>query len=476
MTSSVPGPTFGANGFIAPAEPDILAGVQADINAAFGGNLNPALETPQGQLASSETAIIGNVNDTFLYLTNMLDPAFSEGRYQDGLARVYFIERNPSQPTIVQAVCSGLPGVVIPPGVIAVAADGNQYVATAIGTIGQGGSVVIPFACTAVGPIPCPAGTLATIYRSIPGWDMIANPADGILGINVETRDAFEARRALAVAHNSLGSVPSVLGAVLTVPGVIDARVIENPLSSPQSIGGFTLGPNSIYVAALGGNPAAVAQAIWSRKAPGCAYNGNTSVTVLDMNPGYVPPYPSYVVSYEIPLALNILFSVVMANSAQVPADAATQIQNAIISAFAGLDGGPRARIGTPILASRFYAPIAALGPWAQIVSLEIGSNNNPDAVFIGSIAGTVLTISSMISGAIIVGGTITDAGGLIAPGTVVAALGTGTGGAGTYVLSASQVIGSRTMTSASPTLFKVPVNISQYPAILAQNIAVSLQ
>ena len=52
-TTSVPQPTFGATGFQAPAESDILAGVLADMSAALGGNLNTALSTPQGQLASS---------------------------------------------------------------------------------------------------------------------------------------------------------------------------------------------------------------------------------------------------------------------------------------------------------------------------------------------------------------------------------------------------------------------------------------
>jgi len=58
-SSSVPEPTFGENGFVIPSENDVLSGALADINAAFGGGLNLALSTPQGQLASSFAAIIG---------------------------------------------------------------------------------------------------------------------------------------------------------------------------------------------------------------------------------------------------------------------------------------------------------------------------------------------------------------------------------------------------------------------------------
>ena len=474
-STAVPQPTFGPAGFIVPAESDILAGVQEDIDAAFGGGLNSALETPQGQLASSQTAIIGSVNDTFLKYTNQVDPAFAEGRMQDAIARIYFIERNPSLPTVTQGLCTGLPGVVIPVGASAIASDGNFYTCTETGSIGAGGTITLPFACNKVGPIACPAGSLDTIYQAIPGWDTITNPSDGVLGNYVETRDAFETRRALSVAHNSIGSIPSILGAVLTVPDVVDALVIENASASAQSIGGATLAANSIYAAVLGGDSLAVATAIWSRKAPGCTYNGNTTVTVLDQNSGYVPPYPAYAVSYEIPLPLDILFSVVIVNSPGVPSDAATQIQNAIIGAFAGTDGGPRARIGTEVLASRYYQPIAALGSWAQIVSIEIGSNNLPSAVFVGSISGNTLTVSSVTSGTIAVGQTITNVAGAVATSTTIISMGSGSGGTGTYTVSNTQAVGSSTLTAAVPSLFKVGVNINQYPTVAATDIAVSL-
>lgn len=196
-----------------------------------------------------------------------------------------------------------------------------------------------------------------------------------MLGNDVESRAAFEARRAQSVALNSLGGLPSVLGAVLNVPNVIDAYVTENVSNSPQTIGGVLLLPNSIYVAVVGGNSDAIARAIWSKKAPGCAYNGNATVTVQDRSAGYVAPYPTYQVSYQIPDPLPIFFTVVLTSGPQVPADAATQVQNAIVAAFGGEDGGLRAKIGTKIYTSRFYAPVAALGSWVQIVSIEIGTS-----------------------------------------------------------------------------------------------------
>ncbi|NTJ46920.1 hypothetical protein G6K93_07830 [Agrobacterium rhizogenes] len=475
VTTSVPGPTFGPNGFLIPSAQTVLDGVTEDINTAFGGNLNPALTTPQGQIASSETAVIDSTNQTFLNLTQQFDPAYAYGRYQDALARIYFIERNPSQPTAVQALCTGLEGVVISEGALAIAADGNQYICTEEGTIPVGGSITLSFECLVPGPIPCPAGTLNQIYQSIPGWDSIDNVSDGVLGNNVESRSAFEARRAASVALNSIGSLPSVLGAVLDVDNVLDAYVTENTTNSVQTIGGVSVNPNSLYVSVVGGEAADVAKAIWTKKAPGCAYNGNTTVTVLDTSIGYVPPYPSYAVSFEIPAALPILFAVNIVNSTLVPADAATQIQNAIISAFAGGDGGSRAKIGALLLASRYYAPIAALGSWAKIVSVEIGSINNASASFTGAISGSTLTVSAVASGTLAVGQTISDVTGNLIVGTQITALGSGTGGTGTYTVTNSQTVGSETMQSAVANLFEISVRIDQVPTVSANNIIVNL-
>ena len=262
--------------------------------------------------------------------------------------------------------------------------------------------------------------------RNISGWDTIINLADGVLGSNTETTAQFEARRSASVALNSIGSVPSVLGAVLNVQGILDAYVTENPSSSPATVGGVTLAPNSLYVAAVGGTAQNIGNAIWTKKAPGCNYNGNTTVTVQDTNSGYSPPLPSYAVTFETPPSLAVLFAINIANNSLVPSNATALIQAALISAFAGADGGPRARIGSTIYASRFYAPLVALGPWVQIISILVGSINAPSAVFIGySIAGA-LTVTSVTSGTIAIGQTLVDAGGVSPPGTLITA-GSGT-------------------------------------------------
>lgn len=470
MTTNVPpiawDPTVG---FIAPSQAAILAGVQADYNAAFGGGLNPNLETPQGQLASSTTAILGNVNDTFLQYTNQVDPAFAQGRMQDAIARIYFLERNPSEPTAVQCLCTGLVGVSIPVGALAIAQDGNIYTCTQQGTIPASGNITLSFVCNVVGPVECPASTLNAIYQSIPGWDTINNPSDGVVGVNEETRQAFEARRAASVAKNSIGSLPSVRGAVLSVAAVLDAYVTENVNATTSVVGGVSLAPKSLYVAAVGGAVADIARAIWSKKAPGCGYNGNTTVIVQD-TVGYNVPFPSYSVTFEIPGAVSILYVVSIANNSQVPSNAAVLIQNAIINDFNGGAVLPRASIGDTIFASRYYADVANLGSWVQLISIFVSSINSATATFNGAIAGTTLTITGGITGTVAIGQTLVDAASLILPGTTIIS-----GSGLSWQVSNSQTVALEAMATAKPTLVQTPTNINQVPTISANNIAVSL-
>lgn len=61
-----------------------------------------------------------------------------------------------------------------------------------------------------------------------------------------------------------------------------------------------------------------------------------------------------------------------------------------------------------------------------------------------GSISGTTLTVSAVASGTLYVGQTIQGTG--VTALTIITALGTGTGGAGTYTVSASQTVSSTTL------------------------------
>lgn len=464
FTTAIPRPVFGPLGFVKPVESALLAGATADINGAFGGGVNPALTTPQGQLATSESAVVDDKNTQLLQLFNGMDPAFNSGRMQDGIARIYFLTRNPAEPTALQIACGGAIGVQIPVGALIKDDAGNVYACTQAGTIGPGGTVTVSFANLQTGPVAIPP--TVDIYQSIPQWDTVA-VVGGEEGAVVESPRDFEFRRQNSVASNGAGFLPAIIGRVFKVANVLDATARENPTGAPVVVGGVTLKKNSLYVCVAGGAAADIAAAIWTKKNPGCDYNGNTTVTVYDTNSGYQSPYPAYPVTYQVPASNAFAFSVVIANSPLVPSDAVQQIQAAVLASFLGTDNGLRARIGSTVFASRFYANVALLGTWAQIVDILLGSAAAPDASFTGTIAATVLTVSG-VTGTVAIGQAVFGPG--VAAGTTIVS-GSGT----TWAVSISQTVASAALTGVAASKYSVTLHIDQFPTLAAADVAVTL-
>lgn len=88
-------------------------------------------------------------------------------------------------------------------------------------------------------------------------------------------------------------------------------------------------------------------------------------------------------------------------------------------------------------------------GTWGGVL-------NSTSVTFTGSISGTTLTVSSVVSGTIAIGQLISGPGVSASPpgsaATYITALGTGTGGAGTYTVNISQTVSSSTMFAFSGT------------------------
>lgn len=76
---------------------------------------------------------------------------------------------------------------------------------------------------------------------------------------------------------------------------------------------------------------------------------------------------------------------------------------------------------------------------------IDIGTN---EATFTASIgpASTTMTVTAVTNGVLLVGNSVNGVG--VTPGTIISALGSGTGGTGTYTLNNSHTVGSEAMTS----------------------------
>lgn len=385
--SNVPALEITPTGVVTPDSVTIRTGVLADENIAFGGDLDIVTpSTPQAYLADQLTDNISSANAAVTYFVSQVDPATAEGRMQDAIARIYFLDRNGATASVVQALCTGQPGTTLPAGSLAEDDSNNLWQSTGDAVFSGGGTATVQFACLVLGPISLGIGELTRIAQTSPGWDAITNLGAATVGSNTETQASFERRRLESVAKGAHGTPAAIRSAVWGVDGVLDVFAYDNFGNTVLNYGAtsYPIAPHSIYIAVVGGDDDEVAAAIWSKKDNGCDMNGNTTIVVNDTE-GYSYPYPVYSIKFERPPSLPIKFAVQIANSTSLPSDIIAQTKAKIIATFTGADGAQRARIGGQIFASNFYAGVASIGSAVSIIQIKIGTSTPTlDTVSVG--------------------------------------------------------------------------------------------
>ncbi|EPZ8126270.1 baseplate J/gp47 family protein [Yersinia enterocolitica] len=380
LKTAVPGVTITETGLLVPDIADVLSGRLTDLDAAMGGGGSQSLSSPQGQMSQSDTEIIATNYDALLCLFNQMNPDYATGRFQDGIGRIYFQERISAQGTVVTATCNGAVGTLIPTGSTAQDEAGYIYQSINAATIDSTGSVDVEFQNQTTGPIPCGVGELNQIYASVSGWDAITNDAPGVVGIDVESRVAFETRRRQSVARNGSNTDASLLAVLLETEGVLDAYVWSNREAVTVNKGttNYPVVSHSIYIGVYGGEDANVANAILSRKNPGANLNGDTHYTIEDKD-NYSAPYPSYDMQWEKVTPTRIYFRIEIEINENLPSDITSQVKTMVESVFnGGYEGIPKARIGARINAGVYYAPVISISPdYVSISSITISKDGS---------------------------------------------------------------------------------------------------
>lgn len=82
---------------------------------------------------------------------------------------------------------------------------------------------------------------------------------------------------------------------------------------------------------------------------------------------------------------------------------------------------------------------------------LRTNIDSSADVRFTGSIAGTTMTVTDVSFGTILVGANVFGVD--VEPNTTIEALGTGSGGAGTYVVDPAQTVGEEVLASGAQTV-----------------------
>lgn len=361
---------------------DVLAAIENDWRNAFTGGGLPPLDvdpaTPAGQLIATEAALVQAKDSEILYLANQFNPLTAEGRWQEALGKLYFMERKTAEPTVVTCTCVGLYGTVIPAGSIVQSDDGRQLRSLDSATIPANGSVNVEFETLETGPINIVANSVNTIITVIPGWDSVSNAAAGVLGRIAETQSEFETRRYNSVAVNAHGSVLAIQGAISAVDGVLDCAVLENNTNETQVIMGVSVDPHSICASVYGGDGTDIAEAIYRKKDAGCGTTGNTVVSYTD------PEFNNATYTYNIlrPTATAVKMVVTIKQTEATPNTIATQVKEALIADFYGRSSNARVGMAATLYASRFYPAVINAGA-SDFISLTLALGSGAAASYI---------------------------------------------------------------------------------------------
>ena len=292
----------------------------------------------------------------------MFNPAVADGRWQDALGYIYFLERQVETPTVVTCQVTGLQGTVIAAGSLARTTDGLTLKANDTVTIPAEGTANIVFSNTAPGPVPVVAHTATQIVTVIPGWDTVDNAAPGVPGQHRESRSEFERRRAASVAANAQGSVPALYGSLGDLPSVVDLVILENITDNPITQWGVTINGHSIFISIYGGDDTDIAETIYRKKDAGCGTDGNTEVAYTDTSIQNYRGGLTSVFHIERPAPLNFSVQVNIRKTLTTAATVITDIQNAVVANFNGDAGIDRVRMAAICFASRFFCSLAAAG------------------------------------------------------------------------------------------------------------------
>lgn len=375
-----------ATGVVVPDTSDILAGVQTEYRDAFGADLVVTPDTPQGVLITAEALARAGVVNNNAALANQINPNVAGGVFLDAIMALTGMQRAVATPTVVPGVTlTGVAGTVIPGGSLAATAAGDRFQSVSTVTLNGSGTAAVDFQSVEYGPIPCNTSALTTIVSSVLGWETVTNPTAGTPGSATQSDQAARALRQNTLAFQAVSLAEAITSALYNVPGVRSLAFRENTADTTQVIDGVSMVSHSVFACVDGGTDLDVAAALLENKSSGCAWNGSTTVNVIEPASGQ-----NYAVKFTRPAVKGVLVKVTTTNGA-----AADIIQAVLDYADGLIEGLAGFVVGADVSPFEIAGAIMSRFPAYYIQKVEISLTSpvsyttDPIAIGIDEIAHT---------------------------------------------------------------------------------------
>jgi len=361
--------------------PKRLADILSDVNERIADIVDPATGEFPFQNASDDSIlqqVLGVVAEGISECWGaaydgsvQFDPLKNTGAGQAGTVQLNAMLLKPGGYTFITLRLSGKPGATIPAGSRIGTEDSQQaYVTTDPARIGDSGTVDVQARCTEKGPFDPAPGTVISIQTPWPNWLNATNIETLAVGTLAETEEEARRRQQRSTSLTSYRQIEAIFAAGVGVPGVIYCRAYVNSNVYPMDDRGIPF--KEVAVVAEGGDPKAIANAIFLRFPVGVIGYGNVSEVFYDSQG------VSYPISFSRPTDVPIFVQVDVAitNRANFPDNGAQLIADAIVAyaQYGGVgntDGFPP---GADIICSRLYTPANSIGGH-KITNLSIGTD-----------------------------------------------------------------------------------------------------
>lgn len=390
--------TFTDKGITAPTASEIKSELEALFSSIWNGIVLDS-STPQGQLIMSLTTIIMEKNAQLMQVINSFNPeravndTEAGNLWQDALGALYLLQRKNATRTVVTCQINGLSGTILNAGVKAINEDGELFSLTTTTTIPASGFVLAEFQADKMGAVECLSNTLNRIYTQVNGWDSINNPSSGIVGQEVESREAFENRRKQTLGKNALATLDAVTANLLELDDVVDVVVRENDTGGVVTVQGYDMIAHSLYAVVLGGVDTDIAQAIFEKKSAGCQTQGEIVIPVTS-------EYGSVNnIKFDRPTLKDVYITVNGSKTKNTPDTIGNTIKELIIANIQGNSNDEILHISETLYASRLYNEIVGLPFNLLNVKVGLASGTQEDNVEfnlneLGSISAENITIN----------------------------------------------------------------------------------
>jgi uncharacterized phage protein gp47/JayE len=283
-----------ADGLTVKTAAEIRSDLVTGFQVIYGSDINVDQNSPDGQLIGILTQMCVDIRELAVMINNGFDPDYAVGRILDERVVINNIERAGGTFTIVPVTIT-VDRTVTLQGLDADFNDingtgytvqdnaGTEFILVDTNTI-TAGAHVLNFRAKDIGLVETTIGTITTAVTIVLGVTAINNASAALeIGQDEETDAQLRVRRQQSVAIASTGYLNGLLGDVLALDGVTDAKLYENYTDTIDADG---IPAHGTWLIVEGGANADIGEIYYENKSYGSNMKGAVSVNIITASGG----------------------------------------------------------------------------------------------------------------------------------------------------------------------------------------------